>query len=231
MFGTAWIHRLLQQKGYRLVRIPAESTGPDPAFAWNQPENADRFYADSGLKADYLSPDRLQFYRSLTAEAERLGTRWQGRTVLEAGCGMGHLLGYIQQHGQPASATGIEFSGVAVGIARQLFPQASFVHTDLLAYQPDRPFDLVVCAEVLEHMQRPQDGLRHLLQLTAPGGTLLLSVPNGRIDTFEGHIHFWSLASWQLWLADQLPGHRIATGYVPGMQGRYLYASIEKPGA
>ncbi len=40
------------------------------------------------------------------------------------------------------------------------------------------PFDVVVAGDVLEHLPRPEDLLSALKPLLAPGGTLLVSLPN-----------------------------------------------------
>ena len=42
----------------------------------------------------------------------------------------------------------------------------------------DSPFDVVVCADVLEHLARPQALLERIYGWLAPGGTLLVSLPN-----------------------------------------------------
>lgn len=49
----------------------------------------------------------------------------------------------------------------------------------------EAPFDLIVCADVLEHMQNPWWVLERLSHLLAPGGQLITSIPNVRhISTF-----------------------------------------------
>ena len=42
----------------------------------------------------------------------------------------------------------------------------------------DAPFDVVVCADVLEHLPRPEELLEQIRGWLAPGGTLLVSLPN-----------------------------------------------------
>ncbi len=42
----------------------------------------------------------------------------------------------------------------------------------------DAPFDAVVCADVLEHLPRPEDLLERIRAWLVPGGTLLVSLPN-----------------------------------------------------
>ena len=43
---------------------------------------------------------------------------------------------------------------------------------------PDAAFDLVVCNHVLEHVFETENALRDLRRVTAPGGLILLGVPN-----------------------------------------------------
>jgi len=42
----------------------------------------------------------------------------------------------------------------------------------------DAPFDAVVCADVLEHLPRPEDLLAHIREWLRPGGILFASIPN-----------------------------------------------------
>lgn len=42
----------------------------------------------------------------------------------------------------------------------------------------DRPFDAVVCADVLEHLPRPEELLGRIRQWLRAGGTLFVSLPN-----------------------------------------------------
>jgi SAM-dependent methyltransferase len=42
---------------------------------------------------------------------------------------------------------------------------------------PDASFDVVLCAEVLEHIPAPVDALRELVRLLRPGGALLVTAP------------------------------------------------------
>ena len=42
----------------------------------------------------------------------------------------------------------------------------------------EAPFDVVVCADVLEHLSRPEDLLARIRDWLAPGGKLFVSLPN-----------------------------------------------------
>jgi SAM-dependent methyltransferase len=52
---------------------------------------------------------------------------------------------------------------------------------------PDASFDGIVCSHVLEHVDRDHDALAELRRVVAPGGWVLLMVPQdlGRAETYE----------------------------------------------
>lgn len=112
---------------------------------------------------------------------------------------------------QAAVLFGFDHSLAALEIARRLLLQAEFRMMDIYAPMPDERFDIIFCIEVLEHLLYPDRALRNLTQL-APGGMLILAVPNGRYDHFAGHINFWSPESWRVFLETTCPSWEIETG-------------------
>jgi len=59
----------------------------------------------------------------------------------------------------------------------------------------DEPFDVVVCADVLEHLSAPEDLLERVRGWLKPGGTLLASIPNAanlsvRLDVLLGRFEY-----------------------------------------
>lgn len=106
--------------------------------------------------------------------------------VLEAGCGSaGHL-----RLPAPRHVVGIDIS------AKQLERNASLdvkIQADLQSYDlPKDAFDLVVCWEVLEHLPHPERAVDKLVAATAPGGIVVLALPNvysvkGLVTKFTPH--------------------------------------------
>lgn len=66
-----------------------------------------------------------------------------------------------------------------------LLPNLSCVQDDITVTQlPAASFDLILCTEVIEHVEDSEAALRGLYKLLKPGGTLILSTPQ-RYSTLE----------------------------------------------
>jgi SAM-dependent methyltransferase len=103
-----------------------------------------------------------------------LACRAPGR-VLDLGCSDGQLAGRLRQLGH--RVTGVDLvanNGVKERVDR-------FVEADLEHGVPPEiggPFDVVLAADVLEHVRTPERILDDVRSLLAPGGSALVSVPN-----------------------------------------------------
>jgi 2-polyprenyl-3-methyl-5-hydroxy-6-metoxy-1,4-benzoquinol methylase len=53
----------------------------------------------------------------------------------------------------------------------------------------DSAFDVVVCTETLEHVTDAADTLRAMHRVLKPEGLLIISVPDGRLDEEDSHVH------------------------------------------
>jgi SAM-dependent methyltransferase len=136
------------------------------------------------------------------------------RRVLDAGCGEGFAMRAVLG-ASPAAVVGLDGSPGAVHVAGQLNPGRGFAAGDLYALPfPAASFDLVVCMEVLEHLDEPERGLRELVRVS--GGWLLLSVPHEPLfrganflrgknvaawGNDPGHVNHWSHRSFLRFLA------------------------------
>ncbi len=121
------------------------------------------------------------------------------KAVLDIGVGPGIVLNAILEGTSPASVAGNDFSAVAIEQARKRMPDGHFEIHDIYDPQPAQA-DVVLSTEVLEHLERPADALRNILDAVAPGGLAVLTVPDGRVDTSRYHINFWSPESWRVFI-------------------------------
>ncbi len=112
---------------------------------------------------------------AIAARAQRLLPE-QGR-VLDLGCASGGLLALLRP--RASHRAGLELSPTAARAAAQV---ADVVVQGALE-DPELPFeegsfDLVVLADVLEHLADPAAALRRAAGWARPGGAILVSVPN-----------------------------------------------------
>ncbi len=112
--------------------------------------------------------------------AQQRARERNARIVWDVGCGIGTKL--IRLVGQIPDARGIGFDQpFAVGIARAQAPdRTQFVAADLNSFAPnclDAP-DLIVCADVLEHLEDPVGLLHELKSRCGPRTTVLVSTPD-----------------------------------------------------
>ena len=113
-----------------------------------------------------------------TARLDLLG--WAGRggsRILEIGCGSGANAGWLKLHGAEW-LEGVEPHAPAAEVARTQFDviHASTIEDTKL----DGVFDLIICADVLEHLVDPAGILARLHAVASPEGSLLVSTPNIR---------------------------------------------------
>jgi SAM-dependent methyltransferase len=95
--------------------------------------------------------------------------------ALDLGCGDGRLSAELDA----AELTAADVSAVALERARRRLPGARFVELVPDAPLPleDAEFDLVLCAETIEHVRDVQLFLSEIRRVLRPGGTLALTTP------------------------------------------------------
>jgi 2-polyprenyl-3-methyl-5-hydroxy-6-metoxy-1,4-benzoquinol methylase len=117
-------------------------------------------------------------------EAEHLARYWwagelvAGRRVLDAGCGVGYGAAMLAAAGA-AEVMGVDVAADAIAAAAEANPGIEFTVGDLHALPfEDGRFDVVVCFEVIEHVDRQDAAIAELARVLAPDGVLAISSPN-----------------------------------------------------
>lgn len=100
--------------------------------------------------------------------------------VLDVGCGNGVISRHLGKLG--FNVLGIDISEQTIANARNLNTLPN-VHFDVLSAEQlvaqGNTFDVIVCSEVLEHLQNPSSLLEVLHQSLKEDGILVVTVPNG----------------------------------------------------
>lgn len=210
--GLRLVNHGLERVGFELRRAPRDGRQMS-AVDYNARDRVDALNRDPQYHAKQISAERAAFFEAVLERAQDVDLRGD---VADIGCATGQLLDLIAQRATPRSLTGRDFSASKIAHNQRLFPQFTFETYDL-GTPSDRRFDAVFCLEVIEHIPQAGRALDHLVGMLRPGGTLIITVPDGRMDCFVGHIHFWSPESWALFVADHVPaGYAHHTEMVAG---------------
>ena len=112
--------------------------------------------------------------------------------ALDLGCGDGRLTTELEA----AELTAADVSAVALRRAAARLPGARLVELEPDAPLPldDGGFDLVLCAETIEHVRDVQHFLSEIRRVLRPGGELALTTPAGLPlgrpeDPLSPHLH------------------------------------------
>lgn len=155
------------------------------------------------------NPIVRRIMRGFAATLGELVERVQPRSIHEVGCGEGYWV--LEWTARGIAARGTDFSGQAIRLARlnaaerRVAPERFEVRS-IYDLEPGRDgADLVVCCEVLEHLERPHEALRVLrrvarghLIVSAPREPLwrLLNLARGKyiaaLGNTPGHLQHWS---------------------------------------
>ncbi len=105
------------------------------------------------------------------------------RSVLDVGCGTGAVAVEYLRRNPAATMVGIERDPAAAAIARRRMHHVleGDVERDPLPFRGTLPrggFDCIIYGDVLEHFQDPWAVLRQQMQALAPGGLVLVCMPN-----------------------------------------------------
>jgi len=105
------------------------------------------------------------------------GINLKGKKFLEVGCGMGYFSEMAQKNG--AIVTGIDVGKKLVEKSRQKVPNGKFIIASIsnLPFK-DETFDLILCTEVIEHVENQNKGLSEVFRVLKKGGYLVLTTPN-----------------------------------------------------
>ena len=110
----------------------------------------------------------------------------RGKRVLDVACGQG-FGSYLMADWGAAQVVGVDIAPDAIKSARSIFRHKNvrYVLGDACnldqVLAKERPFDLIVCFETIEHVSDPARLLKHLVNFRAPDGTVVISCPNDNV--------------------------------------------------
>ncbi|MBW7896421.1 MAG: class I SAM-dependent methyltransferase [Opitutaceae bacterium] len=117
------------------------------------------------------------------------------KSLVDVGCGDGRFLREVRRCYPKVSALGVDYSPVAVNLAKAMNPSSNYLCADITRVPLPHKFDVVTMIEVLEHI--PPDDISLFLKAVCSTlnneGRLLLTVPHKNKKLNSKHFqHFTS---------------------------------------
>ncbi|MET0450104.1 MAG: methyltransferase domain-containing protein [Aeromicrobium sp.] len=102
------------------------------------------------------------------------------RTIVDLGCGPGHLTAVLRARWPDATVLGVDSSAEMIDRARDGNddPNASYVRADVATWEPDGPVDLMVSNALFQWVPDQLAVIERLSRHVSPGGTFALQTPN-----------------------------------------------------
>lgn len=139
---------------------------------------------------------------------DMLGSIGPVKSVLEVGCGEGHVTDKLARFFPGARVLGTDFSTAIIDIARREHPDRDFQVCSVYDAAALGPWDLVVACEVFEHLDDPARALDVVSKIAT--GHVLITVPREPLwralnmlrgqywsawGNTDGHVQHWSRGS------------------------------------
>jgi SAM-dependent methyltransferase len=244
----AWCERELGDADECLTgRIRCAQCGVATTSPWPSDQQLAEAYADwyrpaagrfSGIGDKLLK-------RTRSALAHRLHRALPAGPVLDVGAGDGTLIKAFKAHGRDA-----------VGV--DPYASANHPHVRNVEFEDmDGSWSAIIFWHSLEHLRRPVSALRHAAKLVAPGGVLVVAVPNAaspqarafddrwlHLDVPRHLVHITPPAltatieslGFRVERVSYLRGGQVVFGWLHGIVGKFpgrpdLYDAIRRPDA
>lgn len=151
-----------------------------------EPGSSERFGYEWNRYSE-LYPEYEELFRGWTSALP--SDIWQGKTFLDAGCGMGRNSYWVMRSGA-AGGTAIDIDEYSLEAARRTLAEFSTVqveHRSMYNLPQRDQFDIAFSIGVIHHLEYPQRALEAVVRSVKPGGHVLIWVygrENNRGMTF-----------------------------------------------
>lgn len=121
------------------------------------------------------------YYRMWKKRIYKYGGYQRGSKImiLDAGCGCGHFLKWLERYFPYAAIYGIDLDEQKLTIASQRLKITKLINQDVhnLPFK-DETFEIVSALQILEHLEEPEIFLREVNRILKNNGLLIIATPN-----------------------------------------------------
>ena len=184
--------------------MKTESDKQDQRSLYREAFFKERRYTDDSI-GKYVLKDRRFNLEWAGAWSGRNLFAGHGKTALDAGCAVGWASFFLRDLGYRTTA--LDFSDYALEMARAAAQSKAITDISWMVASLDTDpipgcYDLIICWDVIEHVQNPQAVLDKLYHALRPEGLMILTTPNRLglphllLDRDPTHIHVHSPFYW-----------------------------------
>lgn len=119
--------------------------------------------------------------------------------TLDVGCASGWFIAKIKERFPDSKFYGVDIYNESIEYAKKLYSGIEFRSADahFLPYD-DNFFDLVICTEVIEHLDDPQKAIKEMKRVLKKSGKLIIEVDSGSL-LFSFVWFFWTKLRGKVW--------------------------------
>ena len=138
------------------------------------------------------NPGRIYRYQIIN-QVIRASKSSRDQFIVDIGCGTGELLSHLAVEFSSQNLLGLDISKVGILQAQENYPNLDFglieVNNDGFNSKTMKSAaDIIVCSEVLEHLEKPEEILRFISNNLLNKGVLIVTVPAGPMSFLERYI-------------------------------------------
>ena len=122
---------------------------------------------------DYKSKN-WYYYQGIKSILAQIIFNPENSTILDIGCGTGEILNFLK----PKKGVGIDISDNMITIAKNKYPQYSFITSTAAEFKTDLAFDYILLIDVIEHIENIEQAIETMAKLANQNTTLIFLAAN-----------------------------------------------------
>lgn len=102
--------------------------------------------------------------------------------ILDVGCASGWFLHELSKQYHKTKCFGIDVYGQAISYGKKRYPSLVLKKADAHSLPfPDKSFDVIVCTEVLEHVENPEKVIHEIKRILTDDGLAIIEMDTGNL--------------------------------------------------